>query len=110
MLVGVRSVESLGKTCTHMAKSLHNEALGKSGNKCLLRRFEASPTHLISIINVKLSHVFIYVCKLDTLRVVRWRTNVHGRHEIDGEIERRLEREKILGSSPGVLRGGRKAH
>jgi hypothetical protein len=50
-----------------MAKSLHDEALGKSGNKCLLRRFEASPTHLISIINVKLSHVLIYVCKLDTL-------------------------------------------
>jgi len=29
----------------NMVKSLQNEALGESGNKCLLRRFEASPTH-----------------------------------------------------------------
>jgi hypothetical protein len=35
----------------HVVKNPQNEALGKSGNKCLLRWFEASPTFLISIIN-----------------------------------------------------------
>jgi len=51
----------------NMGKTLQNEALGKSGNKCLLRRFEACPRDLISIINIILSYVLIYVCRLGRL-------------------------------------------
>jgi hypothetical protein len=47
----------------NMVKTLQNKALGKSGNTCLLRRFEASPTHLISFINVMLLYVLIDVCR-----------------------------------------------
>ena len=48
--------------------SCRRTALGKSGNTCLLRRFEACPWNLISIINITLSYVLIYVCRLGRLR------------------------------------------
>ncbi len=38
----------------HVVKTPQNEALSRSGNKCLLRRFEACPTYLILIINAML--------------------------------------------------------
>jgi len=36
------------------SKPLQNEALCKSGNECLLRQFDASPTYLMSIVNAML--------------------------------------------------------